>query len=259
MDKRSWSKAGMVMAMILGGSMLAPAQNITSFNNGMITFENPNTNRYYRVEFKPSLTGPESTEWQTALPVNIRSSDAEVTVPAGVFYRVVASETPFVAGDGPTASLPRTGQTQVWVSGDDATHQKGTTWPSPRFTDHDDGTVTDNLTGLMWTKNANLDGSKEWADAIGYCNALDYGGYTDWRLPNVRELHSLIDYGRTGPAIQTGPPFTGVQLAHYWSSSTYMQGGHTSYAWSVSMNAGSAIPNHLKTTALFVWPVRGGQ
>jgi hypothetical protein len=66
-------------------------------------------------------------------------------------------------------------------------------WPSPRFTAQT-VTVTDNLTGLMWTKNANLAGTKNWSDALTYCNSLDHGGYTDWRLPNIRELHSLIDY-----------------------------------------------------------------
>ena len=75
----------------------------------------------------------------------------------------------------------------------------------------DTNVVLDNLTGLMWTRNANLGGSRTWTNSITYCEALTNGGYEDWRLPSVRELQSLMDYGRDTPALPPGHPFANVQ------------------------------------------------
>ncbi len=94
---------------------------------------------------------------------------------------------------------------ESWIScegtGQDGEIRAGADWPVPRFTDHGDGTVTDNLTGLMWTKDARITitqglGHLSWKDAINFCNNLELGGYTDWRLPNVNEMRSLIDFSR---------------------------------------------------------------
>ncbi len=52
-----------------------------------------------------------------------------------------------------TVDLPRTGQTTSYATGDDGDLQVGVDWPLPRFTDNNNGTVTDNLTGLIWLKN----------------------------------------------------------------------------------------------------------
>ena len=73
-------------------------------------------------------------------------------------------------------------------------------WTGVRFTDNGDGTVTDNLTALIWLKNASCYGSN-WASALNFANTLASGscGLSDgsiagqWRLPNVNELHSLVD------------------------------------------------------------------
>jgi len=82
----------------LGGAISARAQDITEFRNGYITFTNENPSLYYRIEFKPNLTDP--VDWDGLFKGlrNIHSLDAEVTVPVGVFYRVVGRETPWVAG-----------------------------------------------------------------------------------------------------------------------------------------------------------------
>jgi hypothetical protein len=97
--------------------------------------------------------------------------------------------------------VEKTGQTTSYDTGDDGALERGVAWPVPRFTDNDDGTVTDNLTGLIWLKNANyLAATKTWADALIACNTLADDGTTltdgssagDWRLPNIKELHSLI-------------------------------------------------------------------
>jgi hypothetical protein len=137
-------------------------------------------------------------------------------------------------------------------------------WPNPRFTDNGNGTVTDNLTGLIWLKNANVFGARTWATALTDCATLNTGegGVSDgsqqgdWRLPNVRELQSLVDYGRTGPSLPSGHPFIGIQTgtACYWSSTMIYPGA----AWSVGMNYGGVYDNYM-TLTFYVWPVRGGE
>lgn len=58
--------------------------------------------------------------------------------------------------------------------------------------DNRDGTVSDTITGLTWQKNASQDSVYTWAEAVNYCKDLSFLGYQNWRLPNVRELESLI-------------------------------------------------------------------
>ncbi|MBF8274701.1 MAG: protein of unknown function DUF1566 [Magnetococcales bacterium] len=163
-----------------------------------------------------------------------------------------------------TPIVPKTGQTTSYATGDDGALQKGVAWPNPRFTNNNDGTVTDSLTGLIWLTNANCFGQQIWTQALSSANALASGscGLTDgsvagaWRLPNRKELQSLIDYGRTSPALPTGHPFSGVQTGIYWSGSTYASG--TSNAWYVYLDDGS-VYGYGKTSGHYVWPVRGGQ
>jgi hypothetical protein len=146
------------------------------------------------------------------------------------------------------------GQTQ------DGAVQAGADWPDPRFTDNGDGTVTDNLTGLMWTRDANLSGTRAyWQNNLDYVDTLNsngHCGYYDWRLPNRKELFSLIDFSQHGPALQSGNPFVNVQLDNYWSSTNgaYYTPGVT--AWYVSMTYGS-ISGNSKSTNCYLWPVRG--
>jgi hypothetical protein len=153
--------------------------------------------------------------------------------------------------------------------------RKGTAWPNPRFTDNGNGTVTDNLTGLIWLKNANAYGMRDWATALTNCATLHSGeaGLTDgsvegdWRLPNVQEMQSLIDYKHAIPALcntagtgQWTPddPFTGVvKLSYYyWTSTTRADG--TMSAWYVALSIGS-VGSNLKSGLNYVWPVRGGK
>jgi hypothetical protein len=141
------------------------------------------------------------------------------------------------------------------------------------FTDNGDGTVTDNLTGLIWLKNASCFGSRTWAQALSDCNALADGscGLTDgsvagdWRLPNVKELQSLIHYGVYNPALPDtagtgkwteGDPFSGVQSNYYWSATTSAL--YTGNAWYVYLHNGGVF-NSLKVYSFYVWPVRGGK
>jgi len=170
--------------------------------------------------------------------------------------------------------LPQTGQTTSYYSGDDGDLQKGVVWPIPRFTDHGNS-VTDNLTGLMWTKDANLlatrnpefdndgtagDGDVTWQHALDYVaklNAENYLGQTDWRLPNWKELYSLTDFSKYNPSLPTGHPFINVYDCFYWSSTTRPSSYNTA-AWHFSLCDGY-VDYTGKSGVRLVWPVRAGQ
>ncbi len=170
---------------------------------------------------------------------------------------------------GMSAHVPRTTRSLCPCinQGDDAWYRAGALWPDPRFTDRGNGSVTDNLTGLIWLKNANCFATQTWTQALADANGLNSGecGLTDgstagqWRLPNIRELLSLIDYDRNAPAFPTNEsPFLGLQAAvRYWSS-TEVDNNNLA-AWNVDFAIGAVNRNQPKTDTYFVWPVRGGQ
>ncbi len=150
--------------------------------------------------------------------------------------------------------------------GDTATAGVGKQWPTPRFVADVSGScITDNLTGLMWAKNASLLGSGTWGTAqnnVSRMNTNSYAigyrlcGYTDWRLPNINELKSLVNYGvgTTGLAAWlTFQGFTSVKSSYYWSSTA---GGNG--ALNVHMNNG-AVSSSSVSEPFYIWPVRGGQ
>jgi len=182
------------------------------------------------------------------------------------------------------ALVEKTGQTTCYDTdglvinctntGQDGEIQAGVSWPNPRFTDNSDGTVTDNLTGLIWLKNASCGGEMTWASALTYCKNLASGscGLTDgssagdWRLPNVKELQSLIHYGYIGPALSnsqgtgqwtSGSPFTNVQSFYYWSATTETE--YTDSAWEIDMYDGYVDYYYKYVSDVYVWPVRGGR
>jgi len=166
---------------------------------------------------------------------------------------------------GERAFVPKTGQVISYTVGDDGDLEMGVDWiTSTRFITGATGVVTDTLTGLVWLENANCFGTRNWAGALsdanglatGYCGLTDGSSAGDWRLPNVRELQSLIDYGEYGPALPDGHPFTGVQSSYYWSSTTFAI--NTSYAWYVHLNIGNVYGGN-GSNGYYVWPVRGGQ
>jgi hypothetical protein len=165
--------------------------------------------------------------------------------------------------DGP-APVERTWQSPSYEAYDDGWYHMGVSWTSIRFTDNGNGTVTDNLTGLMWLKNANCWGTLTWSQALTYAHGLVNGqcGLTDgsiagdWRLPNIKELTSLIDYDYVDPAIYWLHPFTNVQTWIYWSSTTVAN--DSVFAWSVTMDYGHVSSYALKAHDGLVWPVRGG-
>ena len=162
-------------------------------------------------------------------------------------------------------SLPwRTGQTEVYRDGDDGTYQAGVPWPGTRFTVSQDGhCVTDNLTSLTWAQDANLNGSSTWAQALDFFSGFELCGHSDWRLPNRKELFTLVDRSQYYPALPPGHPFSNVQTHGYWSSSTEAaQAGATagSTAWALILEYGHLdyVAKNGNDGLYAVWPVRGG-
>jgi len=180
---------------------------------------------------------------------------------------------------GKSERVARTGQTKCWNidmqirraveidcsgSGQDGdTLAGGVPWPDPRFSDNNNGTVTDNLTGLIWLKDGNPFGTRSWQEALDLCNSLSSGHYGltdgskagDWRLPNINELRSLEDYGQHTPAIAQGHPFVNIRNSLCWSSTTVASAPNL--ARFLFVGIGSCVWDH-KQVLMGVWPVRGG-
>jgi len=177
------------------------------------------------------------------------------------------------SGTGGTVQIPRTGQTDCWDmsgtsracagTGEDGDTLAGAAWPSPRFTDNGDGTVTDNLTTLVWLKDANCFGTLNWSDALTSANSLADGscGLTDgsaageWGLPNRNELFSLFDASQSNPALPSDQLYINVMPNNnYWTSTTTV--ASPASAWVLQMEFGTTNSGH-KSTLQSVWPVRG--
>ena len=176
----------------------------------------------------------------------------------------------------PAGSVIRTGQTDCFDgaghatncigSGQDGENGFGVSWPQPRFMDHRDGTVTDKLTGLMWFKTGNVTGSPmTWQEALDLATDLNanpdhygrggyYVNYRDWRLPNRKELRSLIDRSQSSPALPPDHPFVDLG-GWYWSSTTAAH--NLANAWGVSFSDGS-VTEAAKTGQNHVLLVRSG-
>ena len=170
------------------------------------------------------------------------------------------------------AKVAKTGQITSYASGDDGDLQKGVVWPVPRFTDNVDGTVTDNLTGLIWTTNSDCEGIKDWDDALDYCNSLadgtcglsDSSGAGDWRLANRLELEGLLDAEYFHPSLpdtqgtgqwSEGDPFTNMGAEYwYWSSTTVP--GHDYNAFRVYFGTGKVDSGNKTSDSYYVWCVR---
>ncbi|MDA8104600.1 MAG: DUF1566 domain-containing protein [Nitrospiraceae bacterium] len=103
---------------------------------------------------------------------------------------------------------------------------------SNSFIDNHDGTVTDSITGLMWQQGEN--GTNSWYAAGPFCAILPLAGYSDWRLPTLDELTTLIDTNYY-PNINTHF-FPNVAADAYWSSTPLE--GSPGFAWDVYFNNG---------------------
>jgi len=229
--------------------------------------------------FSPNLAVPQSNAKVTRadhtgqfVQVNLYGVPMYLTV---IDFMAQANESlsgaNFVAynGSNPPANLPATGQTTSYAPGDDASMAKGVAWPSTRFTDNSDGSVTDNLTGLVWLRDANCYLATPWTSAVsevhalasGQCSLTDGSKAGDWRMPNLIEMESIIDASAANPALTPGHPFRNVSTTPYWTSTSYFGGQSGSpNAWAVRLTDGIYVNDtvqNAKTGSLGVWAVRG--
>jgi 6-phosphogluconolactonase (cycloisomerase 2 family) len=132
-----------------------------------------------------------------------------------------------------------------------------------RFVDNLDGTVTDIETGLMW-QQATAPGTYTWKQALAYVQTLNsqsFAGHNDWRLPDVNELQSLVDYSQHHPPIDTDF-FPDCTTSGYVTSTT--DASNTDSAWRVYFGLGTVYAAHEldknnKLDSDYVRGVRGGK
>ncbi len=146
-------------------------------------------------------------------------------------------------------------------TGQDASFPTGgspVAWTAERFAVLDDLLVQDKVTGLIWTKNScPAEFPLNWQESLAYIDEMNETaacGRSDWRMPNRRELRSLIDHSRRKPALPVGHPFEQVYLGWYWSSTTAAIA--QPYAWYVHFAGGRMFYGN-KDGYYWLWPVCG--
>lgn len=154
-------------------------------------------------------------------------------------------------------------------TGQDGAFQAGAGWPTARFAADMSGCwIADNLTGIMWARNAKQQCADTWMVAMMYGEALSLCGYTDWRAANINELESLVNAGSANlPSWLSNMGFTNLQSGYYFSSTSYLN-DNTNYPspWSMSVQDGtgtggpttsnSILPTKASTACIML--VRGG-
>lgn len=101
------------------------------------------------------------------------------------------------------------------------------------MTDNGDETISDDVTGLMWQQKTLT--AMTWKNAGIYCDELKLADYTDWRLPTVKELFTLVDYTKFSPVINT-VYFPNTVLSFHWTSMVYIN--YTNYIWCINFYNG---------------------
>lgn len=217
------------------------------------SFNNFSANRYWSSTTEPG------TEW-TSWGGNAYIVDMFAGLIGGAGKNYELSQSYVLPVRGGQNIIPQSGQTVSYASRDDGNLRPGVPWPSPRFIDNGNGTATDDLTGLVWLKNANCSSVASNSVknlASGICNLTDGSTAGDWRLPNRVELLSLIDRSQNAfsgsSALPVGHPFTVTDPNAYYASSTRYAADRTKI-WTVRMNFGDTS-SEMSGTA---WPVRGG-
>jgi hypothetical protein len=128
-----------------------------------------------------------------------------------------------------------------------------------RFKTIDDTCIQDVITGLIWSTDANPAGRPlTWQEALSMIHTLNrkkFGGCRDWRLPNIRELESLVDLNAHSPAVPNDHRFVNVQDA-YWSSTTSVY--EPRYAWTLYSRDGIVGVGFKMHKDFYAWPVRNG-
>lgn len=169
-----------------------------------------------------------------------------------------------------TRQLPKTGQVESFFGEDDGDVEAGwwkgrdkdtnkTRFISKTIGDNGEVVVIDRATGLMWAADGDdrgcfSGGIKDWLDAIRHGSLLNFAGFTDWRIPNILELASIIDFSIDGGGFHS--VFTNTKVGMYWTSTTNAH--FTTFAWCVHMDTQANIWEELKTNDHYLRCVRGG-
>ncbi|CAN7554945.1 Lcl domain-containing protein [Duganella sp. LjRoot269] len=270
---------------VKGGAPLAGVV-VTAYQTNNHTSVQATTDANGNYSFSGLMTGTQTRYeiWATKAgygfyPVPANGSATALKSDHNALYRMVLSYMAtsgsnvtggnFDAYDGSNRllNLAASGQQTSYAAGDDGALKNGLAWPTGRFVDLQNGSVSDKLTGLVWTRNAACFSARNWLDALaavkqmanGMCGLSDGSKAGDWRLPNVIELESLVDISRSNPALAGGHPFLNV-AGPYWSSTTYR--GVTEEAWVIDFKDGRYVNdllNNLKATSPNgVWAVKSG-
>ncbi len=180
-----------------------------------------------KIYFYPGIDAGVATTWDADLITVTVPEGAEkgyiYLLVEGVYSNPMDFEIPV---EEILTCLPDTGQVKCYDEsseiecgsgyiGQDAEYDTGC---HQSYMDNGDGTVSDNCTGLIWQQEAPFSGP--WGDCLEYCENLELTGYSDWRLPNVNELQTLINYSRTGPCIDI-EYFPGTSSGNHWTSTTH--------------------------------------
>ncbi len=112
--------------------------------------------------------------------------------------------------------------------------------------------VINDKTGLMWQDDASV--KRTWSEAKNYCKSLNHAGFSDWYLPSISELESLVDTKKYNPAINSS--FKHTISSFYWSSSSFVSS--SSGAWHVDFKYGGSY-DYNKTNGYYVRCARAGQ
>jgi len=135
---------------------------------------------------------------------------------------------------------------------------RGTAEPSLNMVSNGDGTVTDLVTGLVWeARDESAAGLVTWEGAIAFCEGLDYAGQTDWRLPNTKELSTLVDLTKSTTVKFDQTLFPTMKNSFYWASTT--SNSSSTWAYDFSMSSAGSYTTYTKTNvADYVKCVRAG-
>ena len=279
------------MTATLSGGYQVAAQTIhATTTNADISFTNNdcalNSQNNYSCTISAVAASDAAAASNQTVTLNNTTTPSMAPSPSTITFAITAPA-PVVG----TISLPQTGQTPTapltaTVGMDGFTYigvpwayvTSGSTTPATRFTvgiAAEADCITDNLTGLMWVKDLNTVVIKNqaagsltsWQNALDSVSDINSGaglcGHTDWYLPTVNDLSSLLNDGYIGGTnkyqsewlISQG--FSNVQANNYWLSSTFAL--DTSGAWYVNFRDGSVSAAFKISGSFYVWPVRGGQ
>lgn len=172
--------------------------------------------------------------------------------------------------DEPLAPATSTGQVVSYVHGDDGDYQLGLSPVGQRFFDNGDGTFKDKFTGLTWLSVRECLLKFEWSSGVDYANNFsassgacpslaDGSKPGDWRLPNIKELYTLVHLADSFPTWDPDIPFTGNwtddPYEFFWSSTSFQPIPEFN-AFALDGAVGQIRSYSKSENSFYIWPVR---